>query len=265
MILNTVAILVEIINKGMTMAIDLNCDMGESFGAWKMGHDEQIMPYIHSANIACGFHAGDPHIMRKTVALAIQHQVNIGAHPGLNDISGFGRRNIPITPEQAYDLIVVQVGALAAVAKSQGAKLHHVKPHGALYNMAANNEQLATAIAQAVLDVDSSLILFALANSIAAKIAIQMGLTVKQEVFADRTYQDNGLLTPRTQPDAMITDTQTSIQQVLRMVKQGEVISTSGKPIPIQADTLCIHGDQPNALVFAQAIYAALKQEQLIT
>nr|WP_171588151.1 5-oxoprolinase subunit PxpA [Pelistega europaea] len=245
------------------MTIDLNCDMGESFGAWKMGHDEQIMPYIQSANIACGFHAGDAHIMRKTVALAIQHGVKIGAHPGLNDLAGFGRRNIPITPEQAYDLVVVQIGALAAVAKSQGSKLHHVKPHGSLYNMAANNEALAKAIAQAVLDVDGSLVLYALANSLSAQVATQMGLCVKQEVFADRTYQDNGLLTPRNQPNAMITDIDKAIQQVLSMVKEGCVVTTSGKVIPIQADTLCIHGDQANALVFAQGIHTALQKEGL--
>lgn len=246
------------------MAIDLNCDMGESFGAWKMGADEQIMPYIHSANIACGYHAGDAHIMRKTVALAIQHGVNIGAHPGLNDLTGFGRRNIPITPEQAYDIVVVQVGALAAVAKSQGAKLYHVKPHGALYNMSAHNEALASAIAQAVYDVDSSLVLFALANSAAVEVAQRIGLTVKQEVFADRSYQDNGMLTPRTQAGAMITDIQQSIEQVLHMVKDGFVITQTGTKLPIQADTLCIHGDQPGALVFAQQIRQALSLEGLL-
>lgn len=247
------------------MTIDLNCDMGESFGAWEMGHDSDIMPYIHSANIACGFHAGDPHTMRKTVAEAIKHHVNIGAHPGFNDLIGFGRRNIPVTPEQAYDLVVVQIGALAAVAKSQGAKLHHVKPHGALYNMSANNEGLATAIAQAVYDVDPSLILFTLANSKTVTIAQSMGLTVKQEVFADRSYQDDGLLTPRSQADAMITNIDVSIQQVLHMVKDGFVIAQSGKKIPIQADTLCIHGDQAGALVFAKKIHSVLKQEGLIT
>lgn len=242
------------------MTIDLNCDMGESLGVWQMGHDEQIMPYIHSANIACGFHAGDAHIMRKTVAMAIRHGVNIGAHPGLNDIAGFGRRNIPITPEQAYDLVVVQIGALAAVAKSQGATLHHVKPHGALYNMAANNEPLARAIAQAILDVNDQLILYALANSLAAKTALNMGLQVKQEVFADRSYQEDGTLTPRTQAGAMITDVQRATAQVLQMVQQGTVTTASGKVIAIQADTLCIHGDQPNALVFAQHLHNALKQ-----
>lgn len=246
------------------MAIDLNCDMGESLGVWKMGDDEQIMPYIHSANIACGYHAGDAHIMRETVSLAIQHGVNIGAHPGLNDLTGFGRRNIPITPEQAYDIVVVQVGALSAVAKSQGAKLYHVKPHGALYNMSAHNEALASAIAQAVYDVNSSLILFALANSTAVEAAQRIGLTVKQEVFADRSYQDNGMLTPRTQAGAMITDIQQSIEQVLHMVKDGFVITQTGTKLPIQADTLCIHGDQPGALVFAQQIRQALSLEGLL-
>ena len=246
------------------MSIDLNCDMGESFGAWKMGNDAEIMPYIHSANIACGFHAGDAHTMRKTVELAIQHNVKIGAHPGFNDLAGFGRRNIPITADQAYDLVVVQVGALAAVAKSQGTHLHHVKAHGALYNMSANDEGLSKAIAQAVYDVDNSLVFFALANSKLSTIAQQLGLSVKQEVFADRSYQDNGLLTPRTQAGAMITDEEQSIEQVLNMVKHGFVISQSGKKIPIQADTLCIHGDQPNALPFAKRIHQTLSEQGLL-
>lgn len=248
----------------MANKINLNCDMGESFGAWHMGNDAAIMPYIHSANIACGFHAGDAHIMRQTVALALKHGVQIGAHPGLNDLPGFGRRPLPISPEQAYDLVVVQIGALAAVAKSQGAQLHHVKPHGALYNMAVNNEPLSSAIAQAVLDVDKDLILYTLANSLYNQVASAMGVKTMQEVFADRTYQDDGSLTPRTQPNAMIIDEEQSIAQVLDMVEHGFVRTLSGKEIPIQADTLCIHGDQPQAAAFAQLIYDVLKVRDLL-
>lgn len=248
----------------MGKKIDLNCDMGESFGAWTMGNDAAIMPYIHSANIACGFHAGDAHIMRQTVALALKHGVKIGAHPGLNDLPGFGRRPLPITAQQAYDLAVVQIGALAAVAKSQGTQLHHVKPHGALYNMAVNNEALSRAIAQAVIDVDKNLILFTLANSLYNQVASDMGLQTMQEVFADRTYQDDGTLTPRTQPHAMIVDEEQSIAQVLDMVEHGFVRALSGKEIPIQADTLCIHGDQEHAATFAQRIYDVLKVRDLL-
>src|SRR5690625_2614698 len=186
----------------MAWTIDINCDMGESFGAWKMGNDEDVLPYVTSANIACGFHAGDPGTMRRTVAAALQHNVAIGAHPGLPDLVGFGRRTMDVSAQDVYDLVVVQVGALAAVAASQGARLHHVKAHGALYNMAANDPQLATAVAEAVKSVDPQLVLFGLAGSHQVEAGRKAGLKVAQEVFADRTYQDNGLLTPRWEPDA---------------------------------------------------------------
>lgn len=245
-------------------SINLNCDMGESFGAWTMGDDAAIMPYIHSANIACGFHAGDAHTMRQTVALALKCGVQIGAHPGLNDLMGFGRRPLPISPAQAYDLVVVQIGALAAVAKTQGAQLRHVKAHGALYNMAADNEALSQAIVQAVLDVDPSLHFFTLAGSLSYQVARTMGLFTLQEVFADRTYQNDGTLTPRTQAGAMITDEDQAIAQVLTMVKHGYVRTLSNKEIPIQADTLCIHGDQAQAAGFAARIHQVLKAENLL-
>lgn len=241
----------------MTLQIDLNCDMGESFGAWKMGHDEQILPYVSSANIACGYHAGDASVMRYTVAQAIKHGVKIGAHPGLPDLAGFGRRNMAISPENAYDIIVVQVGALAAVAASQGARLHHVKAHGALYNMAAKDATLAKAIAQAIYDVDPSLVTFVLAGSCMVDVAQQCGLTVKQEVFGDRTYQADGSLTPRREHNAMIEDVNQSIIQVLQMVEKGFVTAVDGSHVALKAETLCIHGDQPNATVFAKAIRAA--------
>ncbi|HRL21324.1 MAG TPA: 5-oxoprolinase subunit PxpA [Alcaligenes sp.] len=244
----------------MSLQIDLNCDMGESFGAWTMGHDQQVMPWVSSVNIACGFHAGDPATMRRTVALALEHGVRIGAHPGLPDLVGFGRRVMAISPQEAYDLVVVQVGALAAVARSQGAALHHVKAHGALYNMAARDAGLAQAIAQAVADVDGSLVLYALAGSVQAQIGRQAGLAVAQEVFADRSYQPDGSLTPRQQPGAMITDVQQSVDQVLQMVEQGRVTCLTGESIALQADTLCLHGDQPGAADFARHLHAAFQE-----
>lgn len=247
----------------MTWTIDLNCDMGESFGAWKMGNDEAVMPFVTSANIACGFHAGDPATMRKTVATALQHGVALGAHPGLPDLAGFGRRAMAMAPEEVYDLVVVQVGAMAAVAKTQGARLHHVKAHGALYNMASSQVDIAEAIAAAVRDVDDSLILYALANSVQVHAARDAGLSVAQEVFADRSYQGNGMLTPRNQPGAMITDVQQASAQVLQMVKQGTVTALDGTVVAVSADTLCLHGDQPGAVEFARHIRQALQDERV--
>lgn len=245
----------------MTWTIDLNCDMGESFGAWTMGNDAAVMPYVTSANIACGFHAGDPATMRKTVASAVQHGVVLGAHPGLPDLAGFGRRAMAINPDDVYDLVVVQVGALAAVAATQGARLHHVKAHGALYNMASSQPEIAAAIAAAVHDVDNSLILYALANSVQVQAAREAGLVVAQEVFADRSYQNNGLLTPRNQSGAMITDVKEATVQVLQMVQQGTVTAQDGTSVAVSADTLCLHGDQPGAVEFARHIRQALEQE----
>ncbi|TEA77313.1 LamB/YcsF family protein [Allopusillimonas ginsengisoli] len=244
----------------MAWTIDLNCDMGESFGAWTMGHDAEVLPHVTSANIACGFHAGDPAIMRTTVAAALKHGVALGAHPGLADLAGFGRRNLSLRPDEAYDIVVVQVGALAAVAASQGARLHHVKAHGALYNMAAKDKALAAAIAQAVHDVDPSLILYALAASVQVEAGRAAGLAVAQEVFADRSYQQDGSLTPRTQPGAMIEDVDESVRQVLRMVTEGRVKTMQGDDIEVNPDTLCIHGDQPGAVDFARTLRRALAE-----
>lgn len=244
----------------MELAIDLNCDMGESFGAWSMGNDLAILPYVTSANIACGYHAGDPGTMRKTVAAALEHGVAIGAHPGLPDLVGFGRRTIDISPQEAYDMVVVQVGALAAVAASQGARLHHVKAHGALYNMAAKKPELAQAIARAVYDIDSSLVFYGLASSELTRAGEQCGLKVAHEVFGDRTYQNDGSLTPRKQADAMIEDATVSIRQVLRMITEGRITSVQGDEVPVKADTLCLHGDQPDAVAFAKSIRLALHE-----
>lgn len=244
----------------MARTIDLNCDMGESFGVWTLGNDLEVLPYVTSANIACGFHGGDPGVMRRTVAAALRHGVALGAHPGLPDLMGFGRRVMDISPREVYDLVVVQVGALAGVAASQGASLHHVKAHGALYNMASRNRELATAIAQAVRDVDASLILYALASTVQVEVAQELGLAVAQEVFADRSYQSDGSLTSRKEPDAMIVDADVSVRQVLRMLEQGKVGTVQGEDIAVSPDTLCIHGDQPGAAVFARTIRQALDE-----
>lgn len=245
----------------MTWTIDLNCDMGESFGAWTMGNDAAVMPYVTSANIACGFHAGDPSTMRKTVKNALQHGVMLGAHPGLPDLAGFGRRAMAVSPDDVYDLVVVQVGAMAAVAATQGARLHHVKAHGALYNMAASQADIAVAVAAAVRDVDANLILYALANSVQVRVAREAGLAVAQEVFADRSYLNNGLLTPRTQPGAMITDLEQATSQVLQMVQHGTVTAQDGTSVALTADTLCLHGDQPDAVPFARHIRQTLERQ----
>ena len=242
------------------MRIDLNCDMGESFGAYRLGNDLAIMRYVSSANIACGFHAGDAHVMRATVAAAAANNVAIGAHPSLPDLQGFGRRAMAISANEVYDIVLYQIGALAAFAGAQGASLRHVKAHGALYNMAAKDSALAQAIGQATFDFDRNLVLYGLAGSELIRAAQKIGLPCANEVFADRTYQDDGSLTPRSQPNAIIDDIGVAVAQVLQMVRQGTVRSVSGNIVTVQADTLCIHGDQANALVFAQRIRTELQQ-----
>ncbi len=234
--------------------IDLNCDMGESFGAWKMGADAGVMPYISSANVACGFHAGDPATIRKTVRLAVDCGVAVGAHPSLPDLMGFGRRTMRISPQDMYDLVVYQAGAVEAFARAAGAKLHHVKCHGALYNMAATDEALSEAMVRAVRDLGSEVILYVLANSKNHQIARQSGVRVAGEVFADRGYSDDGTLAPRDKPGGMIEDPQQSVAQVLGMIEGGYVTSLGGKRVPVAADTLCLHGDQPGAVLFAQTL-----------
>ena len=243
-----------------TYSVDLNCDMGESFGAWTLGSDAALMSFITSANIACGFHAGDPAVMKATVRAALRHHVAIGAHPGLPDLVGFGRRNMDISAEEAFDMTVYQLGALAAIVKAEGGKLHHLKPHGALYNMAATNAGLAEAIAEATYKVQPELILYGLAGSELTKAGEKIGLRTAHEVFADRTYQANGTLTPRRQSDALITTADAAITQVLRMVQDGSVRTQQGTDVAIRADTVCLHGDGSHALEFAQRLHATLHQ-----
>ena len=241
--------------------IDLNCDLGESFGHYKLGENTAILKYITSANIACGFHAGDPSVMRETVARCIEHQVAIGVHPGLPDLVGFGRREMAISPTEAYDLTVYQIGALHAVATSQGGTIRHVKPHGALYNMAAKNPALAEAIAKAVYDVSPNLILFGLAGSELITAGQKYGLPIANEVFADRTYTNDGILTPRSNNNAVITSDEAALAQVLQMVKTQTVNATSGETVSLQADTICLHGDGEKAVVFAKMISETLTAE----
>ncbi len=240
------------------LSIDLNSDLGESFGAYTIGNDSAVLEHVTSANIACAFHAGDPMVMEKTVALAVQRSVAMGAHPGLPDLVGFGRRKMDIKPAEAYAMVVYQIGALAAFVHAKGGHLQHVKPHGALYNMAAKNAALAEAIAQAVYDVDPSLILFGLAGSELIRQGEKRGLVTASEVFADRTYQPDGSLTPRSQPDAMVTDEDIAISRVLRMIQAGVVQCQNGEDIPVKADTICVHGDGAKALAFTEKIHHAL-------
>ena len=235
--------------------IDLNCDMGESYGAWKMGADAEVMPHISSANIACGFHGGDPATIRKTVKLAVDNGVAIGAHPSLPDIMGFGRRVMKISPQEMYDLGVYQAGAVEAFARAAGSKLHHIKCHGALYNMAANDEGLSDAMVRAAKDLGA--MLYVLSRSTNYDIAKKAGLPVCAEVFADRGYTDEGTLAPRDKPGGMIEDAQKAVQQALGMIEGGFVTSLSGKRVPVAADTLCIHGDQAGAVPFAKELRRA--------
>ena len=244
--------------------VDLNCDMGESFGAYKLGRDEEILEYVTSANIACGFHAGDAATMRKTVRLALERGVEIGAHPGLQDLIGFGRRRMDISPQEAYDIVVYQIGALWAFVRSEGGRMQHVKAHGELYNMAAGNAALAEAIAEAVYKVDPELILFGLAGSELVKAGRKAGLRTASEVFSDRTYQSDGTLTSRRQPDALITDDAAAAAQVIRMVNEGRVMSRQQVDVDIQADTVCIHGDGPRALEFAKMIRESLTEAGIV-
>jgi len=244
----------------MRTTIDINCDMGESYGAWKMGADAEIMPFISSANVACGFHGGDPATIRSTVKLAVDNGVAIGAHPSLPDLQGFGRRVMKISPQDMYDLVVYQAGALEAFARAAGARLHHVKCHGALYNMAANDAGLAEAMARAVKDLGGGLILYALSNSLMMNTAKKLGIRVAGEVFADRGYADDGTLAPRGSPGAMIEDPALAAERAVSMIEQGHVTALSGKRVPVSPDTLCLHGDQPGAVAFAKAIRRAFSE-----
>lgn len=241
------------------MRIDLNSDVGESFGAWRLGQDADLMPAISSANVACGFHAGDPGVMRETVALARSHGVAVGAHPGFPDLAGFGRRNMHCSPAEVEDFVVYQVGALAAVAAAQGVRLQHVKPHGALYNMACVEAPLAAAIARATAAVDRSLVLFGLPGSHLLAEGRRAGLRVAAEIFADRAYLADGALVPRSRPGSVIHDPEVVVARAIEMIRDRSVLSVDGTPVALEADTLCVHGDTPGAAALATAIRRALE------
>ena len=238
--------------------IDLNCDMGESFGAWTMGQDAAVLAHVTSANIACGFHAGDPLTMQRTVAAAVRHGVAVGAHPSLPDLAGFGRREMRVTADETYAMTLYHVGALAAVARAAGVELHHVKPHGALYNMAAKDRALADAIASAVRDFDRALILVGLANSELPRAGEAAGLTVAHEAFADRRYEADGSLMARSKAGAVIDDVDAAVAQAVAIATRGEVEGPSGV-LHLRADTICVHGDRADAATFARRLRGGLE------
>jgi UPF0271 protein len=239
--------------------IDLNSDLGESFGPWPMGQDEALMASITSANVACGFHAGDPSVMRRTVDLAKKHGVAIGAHPGFADLVGFGRREMQATPREVEDFVVYQVGALAGIAAAAGVTLQHVKAHGALYNMACRDRELAEAIARAVASIDRSLILFGLPDSELLRAGERSGLRTAAEVFADRAYEADGSLASRRKPGSVIHDASVVTSRAVRMVTSGDVVATDGSTIRLRAETICLHGDTPGSAALAQQVRSGLE------
>jgi len=239
--------------------IDLNCDMGESFGAWRMGADAAVMPWITSANIACGFHAGDPLTMLATVRAAAAAGVAIGAHIGLPDLVGFGRRALAVSPAELHAMTVVQCGALAAVARTANVRIGHLKPHGALYHMAEQEPALAQAIVDAIRDVDANVRLVGLAGGALVRAGEAAGLAIAHEAFADRRYRMDGYLVPRDQPGAVIEDIDAAVRQAVALAVDGLVTSVDGATIRVHADTVCVHGDRPDAAVFAQALNEGLR------
>jgi len=238
----------------MNKFVDLNSDLGESFGAYKIGLDEEVLKYVSSANIACGWHAGDPIVMRKTVEIAYKNNVGIGAHPGFLDIMGFGRRSMTVTPEEMKQYTIYQLGALYGFVKAVGAKIQHVKPHGAMYNMAAKDDKLARAIIDGIFEVDRDLIVLGLSGGKMISAAKEKGLKAANEVFADRAYNPDGTLVARSLPGSMIYDRNLAISRVLRMVTQGKVIAINGEDIDIKVDSICVHGDNPEAVEFVRLI-----------
>ncbi len=248
----------------MLLSVDLNCDMGEGFGARRMGDDAALMDYVSSVNVACGFHAGDASVIRKTIETAIEKNVAVGAHPSFPDLQGFGRRAMKMSASEIFDIVLYQVAALKGMCEALGGKLHHVKPHGALYNQAATDNSLAKAITKAVHAIDKNLVFYGLANSFLIDEAERIGLKTASEVFADRTYQVSGNLTPRTETNALIESVEKSCEQVLEMITAQTVTATNGEKISIKADTVCIHGDGAHALEFARAINRRLGEKGVI-
>ena len=238
--------------------IDINCDLGEG-----KPNDASIMQFISSANIACGYHAGDEATIRATIKLAVKNKLAIGAHPGFADRENFGRVEILLPAGDYYNLIMEQLVLFKDIADQEGVSIHHIKAHGALYNLSVKNEIVAMEIAKAVHDFDPTLIYYALSNSSMLRIAEDMGLKTASEVFADRNYQDDGTLTPRVQKNAIVTEPEAAAKQVLMMAKEKKAMSINGKPFSVKADTICIHGDLPQAYSFAKAIHKSLKENKI--
>lgn len=247
----------------MASEVNINSDLGESFGPWKMGNDQEVLKIVRSANVACGFHAGDPSVMSATVKLCLDNGVSIGAHPGFQDLQGFGRRVIRMSNAEIEHAMAYQIGALMGVAALHGAKVTHVKPHGMMANMSAEDQDLSDAIARAIRAVDRNLIFLAQAVTAQVPAARKAGLRVAEEVFADRTYTDAGLLTPRKEKHAMIHDAATSVAHVKRMIEEQAIFSYGGKKVPCQVDSVCVHGDEPTAVATARAVREGLEGSQI--
>ncbi len=245
----------------MRNIVDLNSDVGESYGTYKLGLDEDVLNYVSSVNIACGWHAGDPMVMEKTVALAKERKLGIGAHPGYPDLLGFGRRKMDVTPKEARNYLIYQIGALTAFAQAAGTSLQHVKLHGAFYNMVSADAVMAKETAKAIYDVDKNLIVLALAGSELVKASKELGLKVAEEVFADRAYNPDGSLVSRKLPGSVIHDKELAIERVKRMVVEGKVTSIDGTDIYINADSICVHGDNPEAVAFVKLIREKLETD----
>ncbi len=242
------------------MRVDLNSDLGESFGAYTIGLDGEVVPAVSSVNVACGMHAGDPDVMLRTVRLAAGHGVAVGAHPGYPDLQGFGRRDMALTPDEVYACVLYQVGALAAFCRAVGVPLHHVKPHGQLYNRAARDAAAAEAVARAVADFDPALVLVGLAGSELVRAGRAAGLVCAEEFFADRGYTAAGTLVKRGEPGAFVTDAAAAAERTVRALEWGSVRSVDGVEVPVHVDTVCIHGDSPHAVQFARGLRAALEE-----
>lgn len=243
----------------MKLTVDLNADLGE--GA---GHDDELLALVTSANIACGFHAGDANTMRHSIAAARDHKVAVGAHPSLFDRENFGRKELPVTSDEVFEAVVYQLGVFQAIAEAAGVRTNHVKPHGALYNMAARDEGLSDAIARAISKSDKGLILFAPQNSALARAGAATGLQIAHEVFADRNYLRDGALVPRTRPDALLHNSDEAAGRVIRMLREGKVRSVDNADVDVRAETVCVHGDTPGAVAFARALRSRLEEEDVI-
>ncbi len=248
----------------MEYKIDLNCDLGESYGRYSLGMDREVISFISSANIACGYHASDPVVMKHTVAMAHEKGVHIGAHTGFPDIMGFGRRNMHLSSEEAKAYTQYQIGALEGICRAQGSRIYHVKPHGAFYNMAAKDYNLAKAICEGIAEISEDIILLGLCNSEMIKAAADTGIRACSEVFADRAYNDDGTLVSRNCKGAVIEEDEIAVERVIRMIREGVVTSITGRDIPIKVDSVCVHGDGEKALAFVEKINCKMKEEGIM-